>query len=182
MDRYADGDDGAFAEIYDGLAPRLLGFLMRQTRNEARAEDLVQQTFLKMHRARGSFLRGSPVTPWAFAIARRLFIDSVRRGKWEMLAKDEEGSSDDDRSTDAPSAEALLQSHQTMARVQEELSRLPDNQREAFQLLKQEGLSVAEAAAVLGTTPTAVKLRAHRAYEALRRTLGSLLGREEGAA
>ncbi|HEY1958535.1 MAG TPA: sigma factor [Polyangiaceae bacterium] len=46
MDRYASGDDAAFGEIYDRLAPRLLGFLYRQTTDRARAEDLVQQTFL----------------------------------------------------------------------------------------------------------------------------------------
>jgi RNA polymerase sigma-70 factor (ECF subfamily) len=70
MDRYAQGDDSAFAELYDGLAPRLLGFLVRQTRDQAKAEDIVQQTMLQIHRARGRFLPGAEVTPWAFAIAR----------------------------------------------------------------------------------------------------------------
>jgi RNA polymerase sigma-70 factor (ECF subfamily) len=57
----------------------------------------------------------------------------------------------------------------------EVLAKLPETQRVAFELLKQEGLSVAEAAQVLGTTPAAVKLRAHRAYEALRRALGDAM-------
>ncbi len=72
MDRYAQGDDAAFSELYDALAPRLYGYLLRQTRNNARAEDLTQQTFLQMHCARGRFVRGADVVPWAFAIARRL--------------------------------------------------------------------------------------------------------------
>src|SRR5258708_6663302 len=79
MDRYAQGDDAAFSELYDALAPRLYGYLLRQTRNNARAEDLVQQTFLQMHCARGRFLRGADVVPWAFAIARRLMIAGFRR-------------------------------------------------------------------------------------------------------
>src|SRR5258708_5498548 len=83
MDRYASGDVEAFSVLYDLLAPRLYGFLLRQTRNPARAEDLVQQTLLQMHCARGRFIRGAPVTPWAFAIARRLLIDDVRRNKLE---------------------------------------------------------------------------------------------------
>ena len=55
MDRYARGEDAAFGELYDLLAPKLLGFLYRQTRDRARAEDLVQQTFLQMHCARETY-------------------------------------------------------------------------------------------------------------------------------
>src|SRR4051812_10555208 len=75
MDRYAGGDDAAFEIVYDGLAPRLQSFLLRYTNDRARAEDVVQQTMLQIHRARGRFLIGSQVVPWAFANARRLLID-----------------------------------------------------------------------------------------------------------
>lgn len=85
MDRYAAGEDAAFALVYDALAPRLYGYLVRQTREVARAEDLLQQTMLQIHRARSSFIVGAEVTPWAFAIARRLLVDSVRRGRREAL-------------------------------------------------------------------------------------------------
>src|SRR5688572_8224274 len=86
MDRYARGEDAAFAEVYDGLAPRLMAFLVRYTRDRARAEDVVQQTMLQIHRARGRFTPGAQVVPWAFAIARRLLIDSHRRGGREVLS------------------------------------------------------------------------------------------------
>src|SRR5436305_1552434 len=69
------------------LAPRLLGYLFRHTRDRARAEDVVQQTMLRIHKARGRFTPGAEVTPWAFAIARRLLIDSHRRGGREVLAQ-----------------------------------------------------------------------------------------------
>jgi len=75
MERYARGDEAAFAELYDAIAPRLLGFLRKATRDASAAEDLMQQTLLHMHRARGSFIPGAPVLPWAFAIARRLLTD-----------------------------------------------------------------------------------------------------------
>ena len=68
--------------------------------------------------------------------------------------------------------DALLSAKQLDGRLQVELARLPESQREAFNLIRQEGLSLAEAAAVLGTTVSAVKLRAHRAYEFLRLALG----------
>jgi RNA polymerase sigma-70 factor (ECF subfamily) len=172
MDRYAAGDDSAFGEIYDKLAPRLLGYLLRHTRDRARAEDIVQQTMLRIHKARGRFTPGAEVTPWAFAIARRLLIDSHRRGGREVLA----ASDDDDRAEllvalDAGADEVAI-AKETAAKLDAELARLPENQRVAFELIKQEGLSVAEAAQVLGTTVAAVKLRAHRAYESLRDALG----------
>jgi RNA polymerase sigma-70 factor (ECF subfamily) len=180
MERYAAGDDGAFGELYDCVAPRLHGYLVRQTRDSARAEDLVQQTLLQMHRARGRFIRGADVMPWAFAIARRLLIDSIRRRKHEVLASgDEDTGASQAVATDAP-ADELVQAQELAARFQRALAKLPETQRVAFELVKQEGLSVAEAAEVLGTTVSAVKLRAHRAYEALRVVLGDAL-REDGA-
>jgi RNA polymerase sigma-70 factor (ECF subfamily) len=167
MDRYAQGDDAAFGELYDLLSPKLLGFLYRQTRDRARAEDLVQQTFLQMHCARETYTTGADVVPWAFAIARRLAIDSYRRTKREVLDPDLDLAAmiDDTGPDDA------LRSKQAAEMLQQTLNSLPESQRVAFELIKQDGLSVAQAAETLGTTVTAVKLRAHRTYEALRNAL-----------
>lgn len=185
MDRYARGEDAAFGEVYDGLAPRLQSFLHRYTHDRARAEDVVQQTMLQIHRARGRFAPGAQVVPWAFAIARRLLIDMHRRGGREVLAP-----TNDDTLTqlmaalDAPADDVVI-AKEVALRLSEELSRLPENQRVAFELIKQDGLSVAEAAQVLGTTVAAVKLRAHRAYEAMRAVLADLAaddGRKGGRA
>lgn len=174
MDRYARGEDSAFEEVYDGLAPRLQSFLLRYTHDRARIEDVVQQTMLQIHRARGRFTLGGQVVPWAFAIARRLLIDHHRRGGREVLAP----TSDDTltqllAAVDAPADDVAI-AKEVAARLAKELARLPENQRVAFELIKQDGLSVAEAAQVLGTTVAAVKLRAHRAYEALREVLAGL--------
>jgi RNA polymerase sigma-70 factor, ECF subfamily len=174
MDRYARGDDAAFAEVYDLLAPRLFGFLLRYTRDHARVEDVVQQTMLQMHKNRGRFLPGAEVIPWAFAIARRLLIDSHRRGGREVLAKvDDDSAAQLLVALDAPADQVAI-AKEIAARLSEELAKLPENQRVAFELIKQDGLSVAEAAQALGTTVAAVKLRAHRAYEALRETLADM--------
>lgn len=177
MDRYAAGEDDAFSELYDPLAPRLYGYLLRQTRNPARAEDLVQQTFLQMHCARGRFIRGAAVVPWAFAIARRLLIDGVRRdGREVSFEGNEESGGREAASSLMPQDDAMHAKQLAMA-VERELSRLPEGQRAAFELVKAEGLSMAEAAAVLGTTVGAVKLRAHRTYELLRASLGEMFER-----
>jgi len=178
MERYAAGDDAAYAAVYDALAPRLFGYLMRQTREQARAEDILQQTLLQIHRARTSFIPGAEVMPWAFAIARRLLVDSVRRGRREVLSADGEP---DPGASREPGADEIAQARQLARRLEVELSKLPPAQRVAFELVKNEGLSMAEAAQVLGTTVAAVKLRAHRAYEALRSALGDIVGGiEEG--
>jgi RNA polymerase sigma-70 factor (ECF subfamily) len=172
MDRYAQGDESAFSELYDALAPRLYGYLLRQTRNNARAEDLLQQTFLQMHCARGRFIPGADVVPWAFAIARRLLIDGVRRsGREVSLELREEAGAPPPVST-ALSQDDLVHSKRLATSLERELAKLPESYREAFELIKQEGLSLAEAAEVLGTTVAAVKLRAHRTYQALREALG----------
>jgi len=177
MDRYAQGDDRAFSELYDSLAPRLFGYLLRQTKNNARAEDLVQQTFLQMHCARGRFIPGANVVPWAFAIARRLLIDNVRRsGREVSLELREEAGAPPPVST-AMAQDEVVHSKQLALSIERELSRLPDAHREAFELIKTEGLTLAEAAQVLGTTVAAVKLRAHRTYQALREALGPMFER-----
>ncbi|HEY0712395.1 MAG TPA: RNA polymerase sigma factor [Polyangia bacterium] len=164
MDRYADGDDKAFGELYDLLAPRLMSYLLRQTRDRARAEDLVQQTMMQLHRQRGRFIRGSEVKPWAFAIARRYLIDSIRVDRRQKATLDGLAAQD---APPSPSIDEVVSSMQLADRVVDELGRLPEKQRVVLELIKQDGLSLREAAQVLGTTINAIKLRVHRAYVAL---------------
>ncbi|MFO0675797.1 MAG: RNA polymerase sigma factor [Polyangiaceae bacterium] len=172
MERYADGDDSAFDELYEGLAPRLHGHLLRLTRDPSRADDLLQQTFLRMHGARGRFTPGAEVVPWAFAIARRLFLDSIRRRRFEGPSLDDDSHVGLEPTDDGPSAEDRVAANELVARVDGVLATLPENQRVAYELVQRDGLSIAEAASVVGATVTAMKLRAHRAYTALRDALG----------
>jgi RNA polymerase sigma-70 factor (ECF subfamily) len=181
MDRYASGDGAAFSELYDLLAPRLFAFLLRATRSRCEAEDLLQQTMLKMHSARGRFIRGAAVVPWAFSIARRLVIDRGRRSKVRA------GAGEPDDTGDALARLAALDlavdevvhAKRLGKIIQEEVDRLPPGNRVAFELVKQDGLTHAEAAQVLGTTVMAVKLRTHRSCAALRAALQRLLEAKE---
>jgi len=181
MERYARGEDQAFSELYDSLAPRLRRYLHRASRDPGWADDLLQQTMLQIHRARGRFIAGAEVFPWAFAIARRLLIDGVRRRKHERrtisLETGGREASAVEAAADQDAADELIDSARLARALEAELERLPESHRTAFELLKNEGLSIREAALVLGTTPTAVKLRAHRAYVALRSALGDVVDR-----
>src|SRR3977135_2512173 len=81
MQRYCDGDAGAFRELSALVAPRLLGYLLKMARERALADDLLQQTFLKVHRARAAYVRGADPLPWIYSIAHRTFIDETRKHK-----------------------------------------------------------------------------------------------------
>ena len=165
MEAYVDGDTAAFDALYEQVASKVFGYLIRLTRERERAEDLLQVTFTKLHRARASYIRGAPFLPWLFAIARRAFIDERRRSK--------------NRHEDLSAHGTLPEPEPDLGSAQEDLSdaleqalaRLPVPYREAIVLTKITGLSLSEAAEVLGTTPSAVKLRVHRGYKELRQHL-----------
>jgi RNA polymerase sigma-70 factor (ECF subfamily) len=177
MDRYAQGERDAFSVLYAGLELKLRSFLTRLTGAPSVADDLLQETFMRIHRARGSFETGAAVVPWAYAIARNAWLDHVRsvraRAKTVADTKGSDGllAADPATGPEADSEQAAI-ARETAALVESVLAGLPPAQREAFVLLRYEGMSVGEAAEVLGSTPTAVKLRAFRAYEALREALG----------
>lgn len=177
MERYASGDDRAFAVVHAGLYQRMRLFLLRLSRSPALAEDLLQEAFMRMHRARGSFAPGSRVIPWAYAIARNAHTDHARsahaRRVRSLEQEDDEGSARNELPAEpGSSAEEVHIAKQTAKVVEDALARLPAAQREAFVLIRYEGLSVADAARILGATENAVKLRAFHAYEALRSALG----------
>lgn len=173
MDRYAAGEEAAFGELYDELAPRLFRFALRWTGERDAAEDAVQQTLLQLHAARQRFVRGGAVLPWAFAIARRLLIDLGRRGARE--ARRDQDDPGREPVVSAPPADEVLHRRRLAAEARRVLAALPAAWREPFELVKFEGLAVAEAAEVLGITQGMVKIRTHRATLALRQAMSRLL-------
>jgi RNA polymerase sigma-70 factor, ECF subfamily len=172
MARYAAGDEYAFEELYRQLAPPLFDFLLRKVGERARAEDLVQQSMLQMHVARGRFVPGSRVAPWAFAIAKRLFLDGARRKKLELLTAD--GNPPADSASEGPGPLTLLESRELESLVFAQLPGLSDGQREAFELVHYRQMSHAEAAEALGVSVASIKLRMQRANGAVRDALGAL--------
>jgi len=166
MSRYARGDDAAFAIVYDAVAPRLEGYLRRHLRGSAQVEDIIQQTFMQMHDKRGTFSAGAEVLPWAFSIARNFMIDTMRKTKREASA-----DLTDERTAMGAmlvNGEEVLQARQTGARVLAAFEALTEHQRAAYELTEGEGMSHAEAASVLGTTVTGVKLCRHKVNKRLR--------------
>lgn len=165
MTAYVAGNQEAFSELHRSLAPKLHAYVYRLCRDAALAEDVVQATFAKLHRARSSYLPGAKVMPWAMVIARRTLLDE-RRG----LAAQRELLNDDgvlpERRADTPNPDQV-------ADMRRALAKLPDNYRSAITLTKLVGFSGEEAARLLSTTQSAIKLRVHRGYAMLRSILGA---------
>lgn len=172
MGRYIQGEPSAFEELYQRLSPRLFGYLLRLTRQREQAEDLVQITFSKVHRARDSYLKGAPLLPWVLAIARRSFFDARRRTKVRPEYLSSDGTMPE------PRAESDNLGNDVVEALEQAMQDLPEAYAEAIQLTKITGLSIGEAAEVLGITGTAVKLRVHRGYKILRKNLEKY-GREQ---
>lgn len=166
MVAYQRGELSAFDELYRHLAPKLRGYLAALTWNRPRAEDLLQETFLQLHRARRSYMPKRPVTPWAFAIARHVYLmdrrSAVRRRKFEVGAIDELPEIPVPAAVEGLAARGILL---------EALGQLSDDRREAVLLHHVWGFTFGEIGAMLGIREGTAKVRAHRGLQALREQL-----------
>jgi RNA polymerase sigma-70 factor (ECF subfamily) len=173
MDRFAQGDGEAFDELYRLGAPRVRAFLVRICADVALADDLTQEAFLRVHRARATFVAHAAAIPWMLTIARNTFRDHARRERVRRTHQASAAEEHDDGQSAASShsGDRAVIARQMLELAQQALLRLPVRQREAFVLLRFEGLSLDEAAQVLGTTEAAVKIMVHRACVAIRTTL-----------
>ncbi len=172
MGRYCDGDSAAFRELYGWLAPRILGYLTGLCGDPATAEDLLQLTFLKLHRARPVYVRGANPIPWLYTIARSTCLDELRTKAHLSRERDAIPEIPAHLNGTAESAMTDEPSDASVGAAMGALARLPHKQRDALLLTKVQGRSLAEVAAISGTTVGAVKLRIHRGYTTLRKVLG----------
>jgi RNA polymerase sigma-70 factor (ECF subfamily) len=162
MERFVQGDEQAFSELYTRHAPRLQGALRRFVGSAA--GDVLQTTFLSIVRARGRYQRGAPFRPWLYTVAINAARDHLRRHHREEPTE---------TLPDAPADPVPLPDPGLTRTVEAALAQLPENQREAIVLHRFEGFSFKQIADMLGVTETAVKVRAHRGYERLRTLLAS---------
>lgn len=170
MAAYCEGDSRAFDALFARLAPRVHGFFLRSFQSAAVADDLMQSTFLKLHRAREDWRREDPLRPWLFTIAARVRLDEYRRRKRHPENLDDESLAE---LPQPASAEEPLASGRA-EQVRAALDTLPESQRIIVHMHRYEGLTFSEIARALATTEGAVKLRAFRAYEKLRVVLRPL--------
>lgn len=178
MARYCRGDAAAFHQLYALLAPRILAYLTGLLGDKAAAEDVLQQTFLKVHEARGSYVLGANPIPWIYTIAHRTSLDEIRKRKRSRVRLSKDGEVGEEPAAhitgvaaDAHPDPSDRPDPSAAAGALAALAKLPENQRQALILTKVHGRSIADAAMITGSTPGAIKQRAHRAYVTLRQML-----------
>jgi len=167
MSAYVAGDTAAFRALFERYAPLLLRSMLRELYVREEANDLVQQTFLQLHRARLDFDSGQKLKPWLFTIALNLKREYFRRKK-RRPERSLEGEAAVEPAVEALGA-AQVDARRTLGRA---LGALPADQREVIELHWFGGLDFPEVASVVGASVSAVKVRAHRGYVRLREVLG----------
>ncbi len=171
---YQAGDQQAFEALYPALVPLVRRHLRRLGCRGARVEDLVQETFLQLHRARQTYDRARPVAPWACAIARHVFLVDCRyrRRRAESLHDPFE----DPLHGVQQSGEGSLA---TRACLHGALSSLSPGTRAPLLMHHVGGLSFDEISTRLHVRPTAARARVSRGMARLRQTLRVLLAADE---
>lgn len=162
MAAYVTGDQRAFDELFHTYSPLLARFFARHGKRPSDAQDLVQETFLHVHRARHDFRTGVPLRPWIFTIARNLCHDHGRRQLRRPEAFIELESC---RAPDGSPDLAVAERAQALGRA---LDRLPDGDRHLLDEHWFSDRSFTELAARDGVNSTTLRVRAHRACMRLR--------------
>ena len=165
MERYQQADPEAPAVLIAALSPALLGFFRSQPANREHADDLLQDTWLRIHRVRHTYRPGEPVLPWVYAIARRVGVDGYRKTRRITQHETSMEPLPERASRSLPS--------NTLPAFEELVAALPAAQQEVIIMLKVGGLSLEEVARATSSTVGAVKQKAHRAYGRLRKLLGA---------
>jgi RNA polymerase sigma-70 factor, ECF subfamily len=160
---YQKADAAATTTLVEALSPQLYRFFAAQMGSRADANDMLQEVWLRIHRARHTYRPGEPLLAWVYAIARRVRVDSYRRR--HRLALREVACDV------LPEVSAQEQEPDKLPSFEELVAALPESQREVLVMLKVNGLSVEEIARATSCTVGAVKQKAHRAYVRLRNLL-----------
>jgi RNA polymerase sigma-70 factor (ECF subfamily) len=181
------GDEASFELLLRRYRTPVVNFLYRMVRDSAAAEDLAQEVFLRVYRARGQYLPTAKFTTWMFRIATNLALNALRNGRYRQMeiSIDQAAS---DRFADADSDQPAMEIADRQASIESELIQrdrtelikraiesLPEKQRAAVLLHKYEELDYDQIASVLGCSESALKSLLFRAYETLRLELAPLI-------
>jgi RNA polymerase sigma-70 factor (ECF subfamily) len=166
MARYQAGDSEAATILVHCLSPRLHRFFLIKVVSRRHADDLLQETWMRIHQVRHTYRRGQPVLPWLYAIARNIRVDHYRKTN-RAETREQPLEPRFEIAEAARAAPARLPDLETL------LATLPESQREVVAMLKISGMSLEEVALATRSTVGSVKQKVHRAYEKLRKALTS---------
>jgi RNA polymerase sigma-70 factor, ECF subfamily len=182
------GDETSFALLLQRYRRPLVNFLYRMVRNREQAEDLAQEVFLRVYRAREEYVPSAKFTTWLFRIATNLALNSVRDTRYQRL----EVSLDAPVTVDAedgeekvidvaekhPNIEQHLVEEARVQMIKHAIDKLPEKQRAAVLLHKYQELDYGEISKILQCSESALKSLLFRAYESLRVELAPLVAKQ----
>jgi RNA polymerase sigma-70 factor (ECF subfamily) len=178
MLRVKRGDRAAFAELVDKYKQPVMNFVFRRLRDEAEAEDLAQNVFLQVYKSRARYKQTAKFSTWLFTITHNLCLNELRRRSRHPAESLEETHAENEDQparqiedkTQAAAPDNVLQT-ELAQKIDEALEELPDNQRSAILLCRQEDLSYEQIAKVLRCSLSATKSLIHRGRETLKEKL-----------
>jgi len=171
MARSQQGDNRAYAELLVLVTGAVRAYVRRRVGDVPWVDDVVQETLWSLHRARATYDPRRPFGPWLYAIAGNRVVDAVRKER-RIAARELTGQMEEPGRTEPASDGVEAPPDVELDAVLAALARLPPRQQEIVRAMKLGGESAAAVGERLGMTRTAVKVTAHRGYEALRRLLG----------
>ncbi len=178
MLRVAAGDESGFNFLVEKHYRAMTHFLFRMVHNQAVAEELAQEVFLRVYRSRESYRAEAKFTTWLYRIATNLAVNHARDTRHERSAQtvyldapDEETGTTPDVADDDPSAEQQMLRNERMASIRKHVMALPERQRMAVLMHKYQGMDYRQIGEVLKLSESATKSLLFRAYQTLREKL-----------
>ena len=175
MLRVAAGDEAGFNYLVGKYHRAMINFLYRMVHNQAVAEELAQEVFLRVYRSRESYRAEAKFTTWLYRIATNLAVNHARDTRHERSAQnvyldapDEESGTTPDVADDAPSVEQSMLRDERMAAIRAHVIALPERQRMAVLMHKYQGMDYRQIGEVLKLSESATKSLLFRAYQTLR--------------
>ena len=182
MLRVAAGDDVAFDYLVEKYRRQMVSFMHRMTHNQAVAEELAQEVFLRVYRSRQSYAASAKFTTWLYRIATNLAVNHARDTKYERpenTVNIDEPNADTGLTVDVAdgslNAEQTILRRERLAAIRRQVEALPERQRTAVIMHKYQDMDYKQIAAVLKLSESATKSLLFRAYETLRETLKQFL-------
>lgn len=176
MLRVAAGDDSAFDYLVEKFRRPLISFMYRMAHNQAVAEDLAQEVFLRVYRSRHTYAAEAKFTTWLYRIATNLAVNHARDSRQERAAvsldePDPETGATRDVADPSLTVEQALLRRERLAEIRRQVEALPERQRLAVIMHKYQGLDYRQIAEVLKLSESATKSLLFRAYQTLREKL-----------
>jgi RNA polymerase sigma-70 factor (ECF subfamily) len=167
------GDLEAFEALYERYNKRLFHFILRFVKERSLAEDILQETFLRLLKGKKRFRKDSRFSTYLFTIARNLCLDTLK--SWERKHIFISQGNHIEKATDkSKGPDKILEETETAKIIQNAIEALPADQREVLILNKYSALAYDEIARIVNSTPTAVKQKSYRAMQSLKQRLKNL--------